>query len=354
MSNGVPTMTKSLVSPRDIEMLSAYLDGQLSPKDVARLRVRLQENPQMQITLDELRITRAAVRSLPRLRAPRNFTLTPQMVGGRVATRRRAGVSPYPAFGFASLLASLLLVLVFVADRLSFVNTAQTGAIQSAAQATQMEGLVQTMVVEGLATEAAALPQAEAMKAAAPAEPASVSEESMRIAEPTEAVAEALSLAYPEPTSAALSELAPEETLLPAPEAQQAGDVSLAMTGTLTETTVTSLTLTQAATPGWGIGGGLPEFTVTPELDETPVISSTLSLTATAQPSPLPTDTVSPVADSVQLMQAPAVTPAEITPDLPVSPRVPARTVFLVVEIALAILAAASALVFLILYRKSG
>ena len=146
------------VTPRDQEMLSAYLDGQLSSKEIARLQVRLQDDLQMQIALDELRLTRAALRSLPMLRAPRNFTLTPQMVGMRTAASRPA----YPAFGFASLLASLLLVLVFVADRMNFIGTAQTVALQNAAQSTQMEELVQTMVVEGLAAEGVTALQSEA------------------------------------------------------------------------------------------------------------------------------------------------------------------------------------------------
>ena len=107
-------------------MLSAYLDGQLSSKDIARLQVRLKDDRQMQVALEELRMTREALRSLPRLRAPRNFTLTPEMVSRRAGRRPAARRPAYPVFGFASLVASLLLVFVFVADRMSFANTAQT------------------------------------------------------------------------------------------------------------------------------------------------------------------------------------------------------------------------------------
>jgi anti-sigma factor RsiW len=90
---------------RDVELLSAYLDGQLSPSEASRLEARLSTDQGLKATLDELRGTRALLRKLPQRRAPRNFHLTPKMAGIRPPQPRA-----YPAFRFATALAALLFV----------------------------------------------------------------------------------------------------------------------------------------------------------------------------------------------------------------------------------------------------
>jgi hypothetical protein len=102
---------KDTISKRDWETISAYLDGQLSRPKQARLESRLQKDFQLQVALGELRNTRDVLRSAPRLRAPRNFMLTPEMAGHPVRIPRLA-----PVFGWASAVASFLLVLVLVGD----------------------------------------------------------------------------------------------------------------------------------------------------------------------------------------------------------------------------------------------
>ena len=72
---------KTKLSTRDRQALSAYLDGQLAPRQRRRLEERLQQEPALQDALDGLRHTRSILRSQPKLRAPRNFTLTPEMAG---------------------------------------------------------------------------------------------------------------------------------------------------------------------------------------------------------------------------------------------------------------------------------
>lgn len=120
------------VSPRDWELLSAYLDGQLSPKDRAQVEARLWKDAALRNALDELDRTRAAVRQLPRLKAPRNYTLSPQKVKIRPMLRL------YPAFGMASALASVILVMVIVVDLLGqfapgVIPVAQITAVSTAA-----------------------------------------------------------------------------------------------------------------------------------------------------------------------------------------------------------------------------
>lgn len=102
---------KTRISSRDWEALSAYIDEQLTARERSRLELRLQSDTNLQTALEELRRTRAVLRSLPKLRAPRNYTLTRQMVPER---RERPRV--YPALSLASALATLLLVLVLVGD----------------------------------------------------------------------------------------------------------------------------------------------------------------------------------------------------------------------------------------------
>jgi hypothetical protein len=97
---------------RDVEQLSAYLDGQLSPSDSARLKSRLSSEPDLVTILDSLRESRSILRQLPHRRAPRNFLLTPKMVGRKPPLPRT-----YPVFRFATALATLLFGLSFLTSQ---------------------------------------------------------------------------------------------------------------------------------------------------------------------------------------------------------------------------------------------
>lgn len=101
---------KPRISPHDLELLSLYLDEQLSPAERKRLEQHLKENQVLSLALSELRQTRLALRQMPRARLPRNFTLTPQMVGS--GSPRRS----LPAWGFVSAMASFLFILVLAGD----------------------------------------------------------------------------------------------------------------------------------------------------------------------------------------------------------------------------------------------
>jgi len=104
------------ISPKEWEALSAYLDGKLSTNDRIRLEELLTERPEMCIALKDLRRTRDFLRSQPSLRAPRNFTLSPQLAGIRI--KERGSSFAFPVLSAVSALASILLVLVFVGDML--------------------------------------------------------------------------------------------------------------------------------------------------------------------------------------------------------------------------------------------
>lgn len=91
---------------RDVELLSAYLDGQLNPAEVARLESRLTSDKELSAVLDDIRSARNLLRHLPLRRAPRNFMLTPQMAGIKPPVPRS-----YSALRFATVLATLLFII---------------------------------------------------------------------------------------------------------------------------------------------------------------------------------------------------------------------------------------------------
>jgi hypothetical protein len=144
---------------RDIELLSSYLDGQLKPSDSARLEARLASDPDLRAVLDDLRAARGLLRQLPMRKAPRNFTLTPKMVGKNPPLPRS-----YPAFRFVTALASLMLFftlgLNFVVPQLNQPTAFGFGGggapeISSAEQA-QAPAVPEAAATEAPATEAPA------------------------------------------------------------------------------------------------------------------------------------------------------------------------------------------------------
>jgi hypothetical protein len=88
---------------RDIELLSAYLDGELKTGDSTKLEARLKTNPELASVLSDLRATRTLLRKLPSRKASRNFTLTRKMVGQNPPLPRT-----YPIFRLTTILATLL------------------------------------------------------------------------------------------------------------------------------------------------------------------------------------------------------------------------------------------------------
>jgi anti-sigma factor RsiW len=98
----------------DVELLSAYLDGQLNPSDSARLESRLISDPQLRAVMDDLRAARRLLRRLPARRAPRNFTLTPRMAGLKAPEPRT-----YPLFRMATVLATFLFLASFAVNGLA-------------------------------------------------------------------------------------------------------------------------------------------------------------------------------------------------------------------------------------------
>lgn len=104
-------MKQQQLSNNDWQLLSEYLDGQISPRDKSNLEKRLQTQAELREGLEELRQTRMILRSATKQRVPRNFTLTPSMVE---KVRPRPWLRSVPVLNFASAAAALALVVVMV------------------------------------------------------------------------------------------------------------------------------------------------------------------------------------------------------------------------------------------------
>jgi anti-sigma factor RsiW len=152
------------MNQRDLELLSSYLDGQLTPSDSARLESRLKSDGQLVAALDDLRAARTLLRQLPKRRAPRNFTLTRKMVGLNPPLPRS-----YPAFRFATVVATLLFFFTFgintLAPQLAQVSPFGMGGgapeiFSAAPAATQAPAFAEAAATEAPATEAPAATEA--------------------------------------------------------------------------------------------------------------------------------------------------------------------------------------------------
>lgn len=110
---------KSKPEQRD-ELLSAYLDGELSTSARARLEAQLASDPALRAELDMLRRTVAMVRDLPSIPAPHNFLL-PAAAGRRSLKAKPVRRSwAAPLLSAATAVVSLLFVAVLAGDLLLF------------------------------------------------------------------------------------------------------------------------------------------------------------------------------------------------------------------------------------------
>jgi len=115
------------------ELLSAYLDDELSEDERERLEVRLSDDPVLRAELRAMHRTVSLVRELPRVETPRNFLVTESMVERRSPAReargwgtsrapakpqRRARAWAAPLLTVATVAVSLLFIVVLAGDLL--------------------------------------------------------------------------------------------------------------------------------------------------------------------------------------------------------------------------------------------
>jgi anti-sigma factor RsiW len=196
---------------RDVEQISAYLDGQLPQGDATRLEVRLKNEPQLRAVFTEMSQARALLRRLPARRAPRNFTLTPKMAGIKPPLPRT-----FPMFRFASVLATILFLFAYAAN----LSVPAMSALRAAAPAPAFGMGGGGGGGDNFATAQNAAPAAApAQQLAAPAaEAAPTAQADLRTTAPVQATVSP-DLAAAAPGAGAQAKVANDapETLLPTP-----------------------------------------------------------------------------------------------------------------------------------------
>jgi len=92
------------------EMLSAYLDNALTPAEREKFEAQLSSDTTLRASLEQQRQIKENVGQLPRLRAPRNFTLDPAAYGRPASD---TAFRLYPVMQGATALAAVLLIFLF-------------------------------------------------------------------------------------------------------------------------------------------------------------------------------------------------------------------------------------------------
>jgi hypothetical protein len=116
------------MTERDYELLSAYIDNMLAESERSALETRLLEDEDLQRELDALRDTVALVNALPTLKAPRNFTLTAEMIAPAATTPADETETKRPInFPAVSLLSTAAAFVLIVLGIVLLVSTGSEG-----------------------------------------------------------------------------------------------------------------------------------------------------------------------------------------------------------------------------------
>jgi len=125
-------MRKSKAEKRQ-EAISAYLDNELSAAEKRRFEQQMAANANLRRDVEQQRFVKLNVSRLPRVKAPRRFTLDPQRYGRPVA---QGYFKLYPALRVATVLAGIFFVLAIGIELLNFGF--QSGAPQPSNQLSQL------------------------------------------------------------------------------------------------------------------------------------------------------------------------------------------------------------------------
>jgi anti-sigma factor RsiW len=141
----------------DLELLSSYLDDALTAEERRTLELRLAQDMTLRAELDRLRETRALLRALPMLRAPRDFALTPAMIAPKQANIL---YSPWLSSLSAAAAAVLLVLGIVLLGQSQSVPSVQSPVV--AALPTMAAGLPTSTQALAQAMDALASPTEEA------------------------------------------------------------------------------------------------------------------------------------------------------------------------------------------------
>jgi hypothetical protein len=361
---------KNQITSRDYELLSAYLDNQLGTQECARLEARLNLEPALQKEYHELTKTRLLLRELPRLRAPHNYFINADSVAK--STKFRTSLRLAPAYGIASPIATILLVLTVFGNRL-LSSTAPVALAPAPEASIEMMEVVQEV-------ELSVAPTVEAMEAA----PKLMVEAPANDTPPPPSAELAMGESgLPTPTTIYLDAIPPSST----PDGLSLAMIEPTATATISceqyylsgdnqNLALSAICSTPTESPSIFVEGIQATPTTVSTLNGTPVsdLFATAPLTPSLTPSPLPMPTETPAigleaapetrieaplipADSSIMMDADQPTPTQ--PELTVEPQKTLnydflQYVLLAIELSLAAIAILAGLMAIILRIRAG
>lgn len=323
------------LSDRDYDLLSAYLDGDVTPDERREVEGRLETDADFAAELAALRRTVELVKSLPTLTAPRNLRLTPAMLGDEQPVPHTEPTR-YPPLRPSLRQQLLRYAPNLVAAAASFVLVV-AGAVTllQPADAPPTAPIVAMQHTESIETAPATLDETEDVTtfADAPTDGADEFRDALGETEQDRAPAD----------DHALTEAA-------AAEDTEAGDLSMAARavepmGTLTAPPFGTPDALNFAAPGESHGAGalVPMPTLSAPVDALPAsvaqASGTLAATATAglesaapssTPTPMPTAPPTTAATAVADAAPPTVAEAVETQDVSAPHQAPALGVALI------------------------
>lgn len=138
------------LTDQDTELLSAYLDGDLTTAERSALDSRLQAEPELRRELDTLRGTVNLIRALPPIKAPRDYTLD-----ARQFRPARLWVFPLSAVSAISAAAATLLVVL---GAITLLSSGAPQALPSAALIAVQATNLSTVSPDSVDNTAAFLP----------------------------------------------------------------------------------------------------------------------------------------------------------------------------------------------------
>ncbi len=155
--------------PIDDELLSAYLDGQVSSTERAAVEAAIATDPAVRARLNDLRATVTLLRALPQPAPRRTFILTPEQAAAIRPRRVPLLTRLFPAIAAVSAVAAVLCLMLIAGD----LVTGGFGAKQATPPARSAIEVASSAVPATAAPAIPAAPTAAPTVAAAPAGAAS-------------------------------------------------------------------------------------------------------------------------------------------------------------------------------------
>jgi hypothetical protein len=143
-------MTMQPLPPDDLEQLSDFIDGRLSGIERTEFEKRLANEPTLRAELESLQATVKLLREMPRLKAPRNFTLDPAVYGKSKPTAKILRPNVWRLSSTLGFAASLILIMAGLL--LGGLNPAREDASNSANVAILQKGIDQTQTASAIPT----------------------------------------------------------------------------------------------------------------------------------------------------------------------------------------------------------